>query len=109
MCAIIVFYVYFVLYIELLFGNVGLNGSLKKLTVYSETITGTTSDDSSFSIGLSANKVIVLAAYTTDSDSGIEVSIVSTKDGTYYVRCHDKINGYYINKKITVHIYYLLC
>lgn len=29
MCAIIVFYVYFVLYIELLFGNVGLNGSLK--------------------------------------------------------------------------------
>lgn len=36
MCAIIVFYVYFVLYIELLFGNVGLNGSLKeiKLTRY---------------------------------------------------------------------------
>ena len=30
MCAIIVFYVYFVLYIELLFGNVGLNGSLNK-------------------------------------------------------------------------------
>lgn len=28
-CAIIVFYVYFVLYIELLFGDVGLNGSLK--------------------------------------------------------------------------------
>lgn len=28
MCAIIVFYVYFVLYIELLFGDVGLNGSL---------------------------------------------------------------------------------
>lgn len=27
-CAIIVFYVYFVLYIELLFGDVGLNGSL---------------------------------------------------------------------------------
>lgn len=27
MCAIMVFYVYFVLYIELLFGNVGLNGS----------------------------------------------------------------------------------
>ncbi len=85
-----------------------LNGSLKKLTVYSETITGTTSNDSSFSIGLSINKVIVLAAYTSDSDSGIEVSIVSTKDGTYYARCHDKINGYYINKKITVHIYYLL-
>lgn len=31
MCAIIVFYVYFVLYIELLFGNVGLNGSLNDL------------------------------------------------------------------------------
>lgn len=29
-CAIIVFYVYFVLYIELLFGDVGLNGSLRK-------------------------------------------------------------------------------
>ena len=29
MCAIMVFYVYFVLYIELLFGNVDLNGSLK--------------------------------------------------------------------------------
>lgn len=28
MCAIMVFYVYFVLYIELLFGNVDLNGSL---------------------------------------------------------------------------------
>lgn len=28
MCAIMVFYVYFVLYIELLFGNVGLNGSI---------------------------------------------------------------------------------
>lgn len=31
MCAIIVFYVYFVLYIELLFGNVGLNGSLMNM------------------------------------------------------------------------------
>lgn len=29
-CAIIVFYVYFVLYIELLFGDVGLNGSLNR-------------------------------------------------------------------------------
>lgn len=34
-CAIIVFYVYFVLYIELLFGDVGLNGSLKGETVSS--------------------------------------------------------------------------
>lgn len=33
MCAIIVFYVYFVLYIELLFGNVGLNGSLNSKKV----------------------------------------------------------------------------
>ena len=31
MCAIMVFYVYFVLYIELLFGNVGLNGSLNNV------------------------------------------------------------------------------
>ena len=31
MCAIIVFYVYFVLYTELLFGDVGLNGSLNHL------------------------------------------------------------------------------
>lgn len=30
-CAIIVFYVYFVLYIELLFGDVGLNGSLNNI------------------------------------------------------------------------------
>lgn len=30
-CAIIVFYVYFVLYIELLFGDVGLNGSLNNV------------------------------------------------------------------------------
>ena len=30
MCAIMVFYVYFVLYIELLFGNVDLNGSLER-------------------------------------------------------------------------------
>lgn len=30
-CAIIVFYVYFVLYIELLFGDVGLNGSLENV------------------------------------------------------------------------------
>lgn len=33
MCAIIVFYVYFVLYIELLFGNVGLNGSLNLVPI----------------------------------------------------------------------------
>ena len=85
-----------------------LKRQFKKLTVYSETITGTTSDDASFSIGLLSNRVIVLAAYTTDSDSGIEVSIVSTKDGSYYARFHNKNDGYIINKEITVHIYYLL-
>lgn len=45
MCAIIVFYVYFVLYIELLFGDVGLNGRLKtKVTVvqYPVSLTGMT-------------------------------------------------------------------
>lgn len=36
MCAIIVFYVYFVLYIELLFGNVGLNGSLNSTVVFNQ-------------------------------------------------------------------------
>lgn len=85
-----------------------LNGSLKRLTVYSKTITKTTSDDSSFGIELSSNRAIVIAAYTSDSDSGIEVSVVSTEGGGYYVRFHDKNNGYYINKEITVHIYYLL-
>lgn len=85
-----------------------LNGSLNKLTIYSKTITGTTSDDASFPTGLSCNSVIVIAAYTSDSDNGIEVSVVSTKDGGYYVRFRDKTNGYYINKEITVHIYYLL-
>ena len=85
-----------------------LNGSLNKLTIYSKTITGTTSDDSSFNIELSSNSAIVIAAYTSDSDNGIEVSVVSTKGGGYYVRFHDKNNGYYINKEITVHIYYLL-
>ena len=85
-----------------------LNGSLEKLTVYSETITGTTSGDASFSIGLSSNRVIVVAAYTNDSDSGIEVSIVAATDGSYYARFHNKNDGYIINKEITVHIYYLL-
>jgi hypothetical protein len=36
MCAIMVFYVYFVLYIELLFGNVGLNRSLEKLNDFTD-------------------------------------------------------------------------
>lgn len=35
-CAIIVFYVYFVLYIELLFGDVGLNGSLENLNNFTD-------------------------------------------------------------------------
>ena len=85
-----------------------LNGSLEKLTVYSETITRTTSGDASFNIGLSSNRVIVVAAYTNDSDSGIEVSIVATTDGSYYARFHNKNDGCIINKEITVHIYYLL-
>lgn len=46
-CAIIVFYVYFVLYIELLFGDVGLNGSLNTTikranTLYGNEALGTT-------------------------------------------------------------------
>ena len=85
-----------------------LNGSLKKLTVYSKTITGTTSDDASLSIGLSSNRAIVIAAYTNDSDSGIEVAIVSVEDGTYFARCYDKSNGYLTDKKITIHIDYIL-
>lgn len=85
-----------------------LNGSLKKLTVYSETITGTTSDDASLSTGLSCNSVIVLNAYTNDSNNGIEVAIVSVEDGTYYARCYDKLDGYLTGKKITIHIDYIL-
>lgn len=54
------------------------------------------------------SRVIVMAAYTKDSDSGIEVSIVATTDGSYYARFHNKNDGYIINKEITVHIYYLL-
>lgn len=50
----------------------------------------------------------MIAAYTNDSDGGIEVSVVSTKDGGYFARFHNKIDGYFINKEITVHIYYLL-
>lgn len=107
-CAIIVFYVYFVLYIELLFGDVGLNGSLKKLTIYSQTVTGTTSFDASLYTGLSCNSVIVLNAYTNDSNGGIEVAIVSVEDETYYARCYDKSNGYLTDKKITIHIDYIL-
>lgn len=37
-CAIIVFYVYFVLYIELLFGDVGLNGSLNNVAPKGESV-----------------------------------------------------------------------
>ena len=85
-----------------------LNGSLKKLTIYSKTVTDTTSFDASFSTGLSCNSVIVLNAYTNDSNGGIEVAIVSVEDGTYYVRCYDKSNGYLTDKKITIHIDYIL-
>jgi len=85
-----------------------LNGSLKKLTIYSKTVTDTTSFDASFSTGLSCNSVIVLNAYTNDSNSGIEVAIVSVEDGTYYARCYDKSDGYLTNKKITIHIDYIL-
>nr|DAD89658.1 MAG TPA: hypothetical protein [Siphoviridae sp. ctnFo11] len=85
-----------------------LNGSLKKLTIYSHTVTGTTSFDASFSTGLSCNRVIVLNAYTNDSNGGIEVAIVSVEDGTYYARCYDKSDGYLTDKKITIHIDYIL-
>lgn len=85
-----------------------LNGSLKKLTIYSKTVTGTTSFDASLSTGLSCNSVIVLNAYTNDSNSGIEVAIVSVEDGTYYARCYDKSDGYLTDKKITIHIDYIL-
>lgn len=85
-----------------------LNGSLKKLTIYSQTVTGTTSFDASFSTGLSCNSVIVLNAYTNDSNGGIEVAIVSVEDGTYYARCYDKSDGYLTDKKITIHIDYIL-
>lgn len=78
------------------------------MTIYSQTVTGTTSDDASFPTGLSCNSVIVLNAYTNDSDNGIEVAIVSVEDGTYYVRCYDKSNGYLTDKKITIHIDYIL-
>ena len=46
----------------------------------------------------------MIAAYTNDSDSGIEVSIVATTDGSYYARFHNKNDGYIINKEITVSI-----
>lgn len=91
-----------------MFDNVVLNGSLKKLTIYSQTVTGTTSFDASLYTGLSCNSVIVLNAYTNDSNGGIEVAIVSVEDGTYYARCYDKSNGYLTDKKITIHIDYIL-
>ena len=46
MCAIIVFYVYFVLYIELLFGNVGLNGSLMNNLIYGKQVSNIKDIDS---------------------------------------------------------------
>lgn len=50
----------------------------------------------------------MIAAYTNDSDYGIEVAIVSVEDGTYFARCYDKSNGYLTDKKITIHIDYIL-
>ena len=79
-----------------------------KFTVYSKTITKTTSTDASFNIELSSNTAIVIAAYTNDSDAGIDASVVLTKDGLYFARFYDKADGYIINQEITVHIYYLL-
>lgn len=48
MCAIMVFYVYFVLYIELLFGNVGLNGSLENYITARQGYFGTSGASSSW-------------------------------------------------------------
>lgn len=50
----------------------------------------------------------MLNAYTNDSDGGIEVAIVSVEDGTYYARCYNKLDGYLTDKKITIHIDYIL-
>lgn len=50
----------------------------------------------------------MLNAYTNDSNGGIEVAIVSVEDGTYYARCYDKSDGYLTDKKITIHIDYIL-
>lgn len=46
MCAIMVFYVYFVLYIELLFGNVDLNGSLMNNLFYGQQVSSIKDVDS---------------------------------------------------------------
>lgn len=54
MCAIMVFYVYFVLYIELLFGNVDLNGSLKS-KILNEFIV---SNYGAFDLGLGTDYIV---------------------------------------------------
>lgn len=90
-CAIIVFYVYFVLYIELLFGDVGLNGSLNnnRNIIWSSPNTLTLSVANSWVasdnfITLQPGKYILgFKAHTTcKSDIYIDVSI-DTKESSF--------------------------
>lgn len=77
-CAIIVFYVYFVLYIELLFGDVGLNGSLNGK---------------------------VTAKYYVANKDGMSIEFDSIGFGTIIVNNENNFGLYIYNKPYLIHMH----
>lgn len=99
-CAIIVFYVYFVLYIELLFGDVGLNGSLKiniPLVVKFIDDTKITSQNPKYFADLQSGVfVYFLVCPTGESVFGFSFG---ENNGSYF-GCQILTSGFYMDIKI---------
>lgn len=90
-CAIIVFYVYFVLYIELLFGDVGLNGSLNKK------IDKIRYDNSDKGVEISYFGAAFIVLY----QGGALGAAIYFINSTEYTFQHTKISDTFVNYKVT--------
>lgn len=103
MCAIMVFYVYFVLYIELLFGNVGLNGSLKTYVKrwYIDIATNEDKYYEVFSYTAEKDCFVFICAetyYTSPQPLGLKISVESSiyagNDDSYQIISKIESNNY---------------
>lgn len=102
MCAIIVFYVYFVLYIELLFGNVGLNGSLND-KFSQQSLVSSLSDikdigiyyiHNSSEMPSAAGWYVILSFARQDGSTIPMIAMDQYTDSIYYGRLYNGNNGY---------------
>lgn len=102
MCAIIVFYVYFVLYIELLFGDVGLNGSLND-KFSQQSLVSSLSDikdigiyyiHNSSEMPSAAGWYVILSFARQDGSTIPMIAMDQYTDSIYYGRLYNGNNGY---------------